>query len=73
MDIVRELPSGKKLKMMMIIMMIIIITIIIITTTTLIIILIIIIIINLKKLEFAMFLSTILGGTYTGQLVSKVR
>ena len=71
MDIVRELPSGKKLKMMMIIMMIII-TIIIITTTTLIIIL-IIIIINLKKLEFAMFLSTILGGTYTGQLVSKVR
>ena len=71
MDIVRELPSGKKLKMMMIIMMIII-TIIIITTTTLIIIL-IIIIISLKKLEFAMFLSTILGGTYTGQLVSKVR
>ena len=70
MDIVRELPSGKKLKMMMIIMMIII-TIIIITTTTLIIIL--IIIISLKKLEFAMFLSTILGGTYTGQLVSKVR
>ena len=71
MDIVRELPSGKKLKMMMIIMMIII-TIIIITTTTLIIIL-IIIIISLKKLEFALFLSTILGGTYTGQLVSKVR
>ena len=71
MDIVRELPSGKKLKMMMIIMMIII-TIIIIATTTLIIIL-IIIIISLKKLEFAMFLSTILGGTYTGQLVSKVR
>ena len=69
MDIVKELPSGKKLKMiitmMMMMMMIIIIIIIMI--------IIIIIIINLKKLEFALFLSTILGGTYTGQLVSKVR
>ena len=65
MDIVKELPSGKKLKMIIIMMMMIIIIIIII--------MIIIIIINLKKLEFALFLSTILGGTYTGQLVSKVR
>ena len=61
MDIVRELPSGKKLKMIIIIIIIIII------------IMIIIIIINLKKLEFALFLSTILEGTYTGQLVSNER
>ena len=69
MDIVKELPSGKKLKMIIIMMMMMMIIIIII----IIIIMIIIIIINLKKLEFALFLSTILGGTYTGQLVSKVR
>ena len=68
MDIVKELPSGKKLKMIIIMMMMRMMVIIII-----IIIMIIIIIINLKKLEFALFLSTILGGTYTGQLVSKVR
>ena len=66
MDIVKELPSGKKLKMIIIMMMMMMVIIIII-------IMIIIIIINLKKLEFALFLSTILGGTYTGQLVSKVR
>ena len=69
MDIVKELPSGKKLKMIIIMMMMMMVIIIII----IIIIMIIIIIINLKKLEFALFLSTILGGTYTGQLVSKVR
>ena len=68
MDIVKELPSGKKLKMIIIMMMMMMVIIIII-----IIMIIIIIIINLKKLEFALFLSTILGGTYTGQLVSKVR
>ena len=67
MDIVKEHPSGKKLKMIIMMMMMMMIIIIII------IIMIIIIIINLKKLEFALFLSTILGGTYTGQLVSKVR
>ena len=69
MDIVKELPSGKKLKMIIMMMMMMMIIIIII----IIIMIIIIIIINLKKLEFALFLSTILGGTYTGQLVSKVR
>ena len=71
MDIVKELPSGKKLKMIIIMMMMMMMIIIIIIIIMIIII--IIIIINLKKLEFALFLSTILGGTYTGQLVSKVR